>query len=326
MKADVIRLLKECDTYLSGQELSERLHVSRTAVWKVINQLKAEGYAIEAVRNRGYHLVESADVLTVAEIKSCMESRWVGQHVEFLKETDSTNTEGRRQAEKGAADGTLVVAERQTAGKGRRGRNWTSPPGSGIWMSLILKPDLEPACAPMVTLIAGLAVSRGIEDYCGIYTQIKWPNDLTLSGKKICGILTEMSADMEMIRYVVVGIGINVNITNFPDEIAKTATSLYLESGKTIKRSGMIACIMKRMEEYYEAFLSVGDLSCIQKEYEKRLVNRDREVLVLAPKGQYQGICRGINKEGELLVEREDGTISQVMSGEVSVRGVYGYV
>lgn len=326
MKAEVIRLLKECDDFLSGQELSQRLQVSRTAVWKVINQLKAEGYAIEAVRNRGYRLVESGDVLTAAEIESCMESKWMGRKVLFLEETDSTNTEGRRQAEKGAADGTLVVAERQSAGKGRRGRNWSSPAGSGIWMSLILKPDLEPSCAPMLTLLAGLAVSLGIEDFCGIKSQIKWPNDLTLSGKKICGILTEMSADMEMIRYVVVGIGINVNTEEFPEEIGETATSLLIEGGQRLKRGGMIACIMKRMEEYYERFLVTSDLSCIGKEYEERLVNLDRQVLVLAPKGQYQGICRGINSNGELLVEREDGTVTQVMSGEVSVRGVYGYV
>ncbi|MCI9361350.1 MAG: biotin--[acetyl-CoA-carboxylase] ligase [Hungatella sp.] len=326
MKAEVIRLLRECDTYLSGQELCESLHVSRTAVWKVIKQLKEEGYAIEAVRNKGYYLVESADVLTAAEIRSCMKSRWMGHKVEFREETDSTNTEARRQAEKGALDGTLVVAECQTAGKGRRGRHWTSPAGTGIWMSLVLKPKLEPSCAPMLTLLAGLAVSVGIEDYCGLKPQIKWPNDLTLEGKKICGILTEMSADMEMIQYVVVGIGINVNIEEFPEEIARTATSLYLETGKKLKRSGMIACIVKRMEEYYEKFLSMADLSCIQEDYEERLVNLNREVLVLASKDEYKGICRGINKTGELLVEREDKSISQVMSGEVSVRGVYGYV
>ena len=285
MKAEVIRLLREKGSYLSGQELSQQLHVSRTAVWKVINQLREEGYAIEAVRNRGYYLVESADVLTEAEIKSCMKSQWMGREVEFLQETDSTNTEARRLAEKGAKDGT-----------------------------------------PMITLLTGLAVSAGIEDYCGLKSQIKWPNDLTLEGKKICGILTEMSADMEMIRYVVVGIGINVNIEAFPEEIAYKATSLYLESGKKIKRSGMIACIMKRMEEYYERFLDTADLSCMRKEYEDRLVNMGRKVLVLAPKGEYQGVCLGINDDGELLVEREDGTVSRVMSGEVSVRGVYGYV
>ena len=326
MKAEVIRLLREKGSYLSGQELSQQLHVSRTAVWKVINQLREEGYAIEAVRNRGYYLVESADVLTEAEIKSCMKSQWMGREVEFLQETDSTNTEARRLAEKGAKDGTLVVAEYQTAGKGRRGRSWTSPSGTGIWMSLVLRPGLEPACAPMITLLTGLAVSAGIEDYCGLKSQIKWPNDLTLEGKKICGILTEMSADMEMIRYVVVGIGINVNIEAVPEEIAYKATSLYLESGKKIKRSGMIACIMKRMEEYYERFLDTADLSCMLKEYEDRLVNMGRKVLVLAPKGEYQGVCLGINDDGELLVEREDGTVSRVMSGEVSVRGVYGYV
>ena len=158
-------------------------------------------------------------------------------------------------------------------------------------MSLLLRPKLEPSCAPMITLLTGLAVSMGIEDYCKIQTQIKWPNDLTVSGKKICGILTEMSADVER-----------------------------------LKRSGMIACIMKRMEEYYKLFLETSDLSGIQKLYEERLVNRDREVLVLAPKGEYKGICRGIDKDGELLVELEDGTISHVMSGEVSVRGIYGYV
>ena len=326
MKAEIIRLLKEHNAYLSWQELSERLHVSRTAIWKVMKQLQEEGYEIEAIRNKGYRLVESADVLTEAELESCMRNQMMGGHVKFFETTDSTNTEAKRLAEKGAVEGTLAVAEYQTAGKGRRGKSWTSPSGSGIWMSLLLRPKLEPSCAPMITLLTGLAVSMGIEDYCKIQTQIKWPNDLTLSGKKICGILTEMSADVELIHYVVIGIGINVNTPKFPEEIEKIATSLYLESGRRLKRSGMIACIMKRMEEYYKLFLETSDLSGIQKLYEERLVNRDREVLVLAPKGEYKGICRGIDKDGELLVELEDGTISHVMSGEVSVRGIYGYV
>lgn len=325
MKAEIIRLLKEHNAYLSGQELSERLHVSRTAIWKVMKQLQEEGYEIEAIRNKGYRLVESADVLTEAELESCMRNQMMGGHVKFLRlrilQTQKRNGWQKKALWKGLWQWRSIKQQE----KGRRGKSWTSPSGSGIWMSLLLRPKLEPSCAPMITLLTGLAVSMGIEDYCKIQTQIKWPNDLTLSGKKICGILTEMSADVELIHYVVIGIGINVNTPKFPEEIEKIATSLYLESGRRLKRSGMIACIMKRMEEYYKLFLETSDLSGIQKLYEERLVNRDREVLVLAPKGEYKGICRGIDKDGELLVELEDGTISHVMS-EVSVRGIYGYV
>lgn len=326
MKAEIIRLLKECDGYLSGQELCDRLHVSRTAVWKVIKQLQEEGYQIEAVRNKGYHLVESADVLTEAELRSCMEGYRMGGCVRFHEKTDSTNIQAKHLAEAGAGEGTLVVAECQMAGKGRRGRSWVSPPGSGIWMSFILRPDLEPSCASMITLVAAMAVSGGIEEACGLKSQIKWPNDVIIDGKKICGILTEMSTELEMIQYVVVGIGINVNTAQFPEEISKTATSLYIESGKSWKRSNIIACIMKRMEEYYDKFLQTSDLSALKKEYESKLANLGREVTVLDPKGEYRGLCKGIDQNGELLVEREDGTVSQVISGEVSVRGVYGYV
>lgn len=178
----------------------------------------------------------------------------------------------------------------------------------------------------MLTLVAAMAVASGIQDITGMETKIKWPNDLVLSGKKICGILTEMSTDLDSIRYIIVGIGINVNTPDFQEDIAATATSLYLESGKSWKRSELIAAIMKRMEQYYEIFLKTADLSGLKEEYESKLANLGRQVKVLAPKQEYCGICRGITDGGELLVEREDGGISQVMSGEVSVRGIYGYV
>lgn len=326
MKTEILKLLKESDGYLSGQELCGSLGVSRTAVWKVINQLREEGYRIEAVSNRGYRLVMSADVITEAELSSQMEGGLAGSHLEYHEELDSTNNRAKRLGEEGAPDGTLVTADYQTAGKGRRGRGWVSERGTGIWMSLLLRPDVPPSSASMLTLVAALAVVKGIKAATGLDSQIKWPNDIVLNGKKICGILTEMSAELEHIHYVVIGIGINANIREFPEEIRDKATSLYLESGQMVVRSQVIAAVMKAMNQYYGIFLESGDLTPLREEYEKHLVNLGREVLVLAPAGEYQGTSLGIDKTGELLVQLKDGTVNHVVSGEVSVRGIYGYV
>ncbi len=326
MKTEILKCLKEADGYRSGQELCECLGVSRTAVWKVIRQLQEEGYEIEAVRNRGYRLVESGDVMSEAELKSVIKTCWAGQNIRFCEQVDSTNNEARRLADQGAPHGTLVVAELQTAGKGRRGRFWTSPKGSGIWMSLILRPDFAPEQASMLTLVAAMAVETGIRKITGQDCRIKWPNDIVLDGKKICGILTEMSTEEDCIRHVVVGIGINVNILEFPEEIGKTATSLALKSGKEIRRAPLVNAVMQAWEDYYGRYRETLDMSGLREEYNGRLVNCEREVKVLAPKGEYCGISHGINDAGELLVELENGELREVISGEVSVRGIYGYV
>lgn len=326
MKTEVLRCLKESDGHISGQELCERLGVSRTAVWKVIRQLEEEGYEIEAVRNRGYRLMESGDVLSEAELKSVIKTERAGQNLVYLNQVDSTNNEARRQAEQGAPDGTLVVAELQTAGKGRRGRFWTSPPGTGIWMSLLLRPDFAPEHASSLTLVAAMAVETGIREATGLDCQIKWPNDIVLEGKKICGILTEMSTEEDCIRHVVVGIGINVNIEEFPEEIGATATSLAIVSGSTIKRAPLVDAVMRAWEQYYAQFQRTLDMSGLKQVYNEHLVNLGREVKVLAPRGEYSGISHGINDGGELLVELESKEMRSVISGEVSVRGVYGYV
>lgn len=326
MKAEIIKMLKERKGYVSGQELCESFHVSRTAIWKVIKQLETEGYEIEAVRNKGYRLVEMTDRLTEAEIKSCMDGGLMGSRIVYYEQTDSTNTRAKALAEAGTASGTLVVAEQQDAGKGRRGRGWVSPPGTGIWMTMVLRPDILPSQASMLTLAAALGVSEGIYRVTGIMPEIKWPNDLVLSGKKICGILTEMTTELDSVQYVVVGMGTNVNMESFPKEIGGTASSLYLESGKKWKRGPLIGAMAKALGEYYERFMETKDLSLLKEEYEKRLVNLNRQVTVLDPQGSYQGICRGIDDNGELLVEREDHRVCRVLSGEVSVRGIYGYV
>lgn len=174
--------------------------------------------------------------------------------------------------------------------------------------------------------MAALGVSEGISRVTGIMPGIKWPNDLVLSGKKICGILTEMTTELDSIQYVVIGMGINVNTDEFPTEIRDRASSLYLESGRTWKRGSLIGAMAQAMGEYYEEFLKVKDLSLLKEEYEKGLVNLNRRVTVLAREGAWDGICRGIDSQGELLVERENGDVRQVLSGEVSVRGIYGYV
>lgn len=326
MKDKILKFLKEADGYVSGQELCERLGVSRTAIWKAIRQLESEGYEIEAVRNRGYRLHDSADILNEAEIRAALTTKWLGHPVKFLEEIDSTNNEVRRMAEQGAPSGTLAVAEIQTAGKGRRGRSWSSPKGSGIWHSFLLRPDFAPTYASMLTLLTAMAVQKAVKDATGLESQIKWPNDIVVNGKKVCGILTEMSTEEDAIRYVVVGIGINANTPEFPEEIRTTATSLALELGHPVRRTELINGVMCAFEEYYRIFQETLDLSQLKKLYNQELVNVGRKVKVLAPGGDYTGISKGINDTGELIVELADGTIREVNSGEVSVRGIYGYV
>lgn len=326
MKTEILRCLREAEGYVSGQELCERLKVSRTAVWKVMQQLQAEGYEIEAVRNRGYRLKESGDAYSQAELQSIMSSKWAGKNLLFFEKVDSTNNMVRTLAEQGAPEGTLVVAANQTAGKGRRGRSWSAPEGTSIAMSILLRPEFPPERASMLTLVMAMAIARGIREVTGLDAGIKWPNDIVADGKKLCGILTEMSTEMEYIRYVVIGIGINVSMKEFPEELKQKATSLELCLGRPVKRAPLIDACMRAFEEYYEKYLQTLDLSLLQEEYNRELVNVGREVTVLAPAGDYTGVSHGINREGELVVELAGGEIRNVVSGEVSVRGVYGYV
>ena len=326
MKAEILKMLREADSYVSGQQICEKFGVSRTAVWKVIRQLQEEGYQVEAVRNRGYHIVTEPDVMTREELESRMQTRWAGQNIVYYPETDSTNLRIRQLGDEGAPHGTLAVADRQTAGRGRRGRAWESPAGSSIYMSILLRPDIAPDRAPMLTLVMALSVAEGIMDCEDVEVQIKWPNDIIINGKKLVGILTEMSAQIDYINHVTVGVGINVNQAGFPEDIRQTATSLKMETGHDVKRAPLIAAVMKCLEMYYEIFLETEDLSGLMDMYNRMLVNRDRDVLIQGAKEQYQAHALGINRTGELIVRREDGTEEEVFAGEVSVRGVYGYV
>lgn len=331
MKTEILKLLRETDGYISGQQISEQFGVSRTAVWKVIRQLQEDGYQVEAVRNKGYHIVDSPDVMTREELTSLMKTRWAGRNILYYDVTDSTNQRIKQAGDEGAPHGTLAVADRQTAGRGRRGRTWESPAGSSIYMSILLRPDVAPNKASMLTLVMALSVAEGIRECVGSgedvpELQIKWPNDIIINGKKLVGILTEMSAQVDYINHVTVGVGINVNMTEFPEEIADTATSLRLECGHTVKRAPLIAAVMERLEENYEIFLETEDLSGLLERYSTLLINRDRDVLIIGQKEKYQAHALGIDNTGELIVKKEDGTLEKIYAGEVSVRGVYGYV
>lgn len=326
MKAKILELLKSRNEYVSGQELCELFGVSRTAVWKAMNSLKDSGYEIESVPNKGYRLVKSPDVLLSEEIKSILKSQWLGHEILYFQDIDSTNSEIKRQAEKGAQEGLLAISEHQSAGRGRRGRSWESPAGSGIWMSYLLKPDIAPAKASMLTLVAALACAESIRDNLGLKVGIKWPNDIVINGKKAVGILTELSAEVDYVNYIVVGIGINANMREFPEEIAAIATSLAIESGADVARSKIVATFCERFEKYYEIFCREGNLSSLRQTYEAMLVNCGAKVCVKAAEGDYVRKALGINEYGELLVEDTDGRIEAIRAGEVSVRGIYGYV
>ena len=271
-----------------------------------------------------YEEIVTDGIYNETTIADQIHTKWAGKTVHFARKTDSTNLWIKRLAKEGAPEGTLALAEFQSAGRGRLGRSWEVPEGTSVMMSILLRPKFEPQYAPTLTLVMGMAVAKAVKNL-GFDVSIKWPNDVVVSHKKICGILTEMGVRDGKIDYAVIGVGINVNIREFPEEMADKATSLYLESGKEFDRSQIPGLVMEAFEEYYEKFAATCDLSGLKEEYESILANYNQPVRVLA-KEPYEGVARGITDGGELLVEKTDGTIVAVSAGEVSVRGLYSYV
>ncbi|MGI6107624.1 MAG: biotin--[acetyl-CoA-carboxylase] ligase [Lachnospiraceae bacterium] len=326
MKREILEILRERGDFVSGAELCEKFGVSRTAVWKAVRSLTEEGYQIEAVRNRGYRLIESPDILSEEIVRRELHTRWAGKQLEVYDQIGSTNDRLREVGEAGAPEGTLIVANHQTAGKGRRGRVWQTPAGSALAFSLLLRPAIPPEKVSMLTLAAAVAVRRGIEKASGLSCRIKWPNDVVHSGKKICGILTELSAEMEQVRFCIVGIGINVTVRDFPGELRDKATSILTETGKTVSRSVLLNDILEAFEELYEAVERDQDLSSILPEYEANMAGINEKVIIEDPKRQRQGTCLGITPLGAMKVRYDDGSGEDIISGEVSVRGLYRYI
>ncbi|MFR3211724.1 biotin--[acetyl-CoA-carboxylase] ligase [Anaerotignum sp.] len=318
----ILELLRRQEGFLSGEDIGRELSITRAAVWKGIKKLREEGYEIEAVTNRGYRLTNPETMYNKRELEQGLKTKTMGQSIYFYEETDTTNNRARELALEGAPEGTLVVAEKQTAGRGRRGKVWESPLGTGIWMSLVLRPQIMPAEASVLTLLCGLATAEAIEAETGLSASIKWPNDILINGKKAVGILTEMDCEMSEVHFVIPGIGINVNTASFPPEIADIATSLYLECGKTVSRRRLVHKVLERLEEHYETFLRTGSFTAMLEDYRKHCITLGKEVHVLG-REPFFAEALDITPEGELLVRRADnGKEEVVFSGEVSIRGV----
>ena len=318
----ILELLRRQEGFLSGEDIGRELSITRAAVWKGIKKLREEGYEIEAVTNRGYRLTNPETMYNKRELEQGLKTKTMGQSIYFYEETATTNNRARELALEGAPEGTLVVAEKQTAGRGRRGKVWESPLGTGIWMSLVLRPQIMPAEASVLTLLCGLATAEAIKAETGLSAGIKWPNDILINGKKAVGILTEMDCEMSEVHFVIPGIGINVNTASFPPEIADIATSLYLECGKTVSRRRLVHKVLERLEEHYETFLRTGSFTAMLEDYRKHCITLGKEVHVLG-REPFFAEALDITPEGELLVRRADnGKEEVVFSGEVSIRGV----
>jgi len=325
MKEQVLSFLKEQSDYRSGEEISQKLGVTRAAVWKTIKKLQSEGYEIVSSTKKGYKLLVTPNIITANEIKDGLHAKYMGTEIIYFDEIDSTNNEAKRLAREGAKEGTLVVADKQTSGKGRLGRVWTSPAGEGIWMSLILRPNILPSEASQLTLIAGVNMCDAIKKVTGLDAKIKWPNDIVVNGKKVCGILTEMSAQVEGIEFVVIGIGVNVNMKEFPNELPY-ATSLAIEGMREFSRKKIIGVFLESFEEDYYAYTKVPNLLFIKERYEENCITLGKTVKLIARDEETIAKALEINKEGALVVELQDGSIKEVSTGEVSVRGLYGYI
>jgi BirA family transcriptional regulator, biotin operon repressor / biotin---[acetyl-CoA-carboxylase] ligase len=327
VKEKILALLKkDTNLFISGESISNKLGVSRAAIWKHMNQLKEDGYIIESVSRNGYKLIASPDLLTHEEIKAYLNTKYIGRNIIHFDSIDSTNTKAKELANFGAEDGTTIISEEQTKGRGRLGRQWCSPKSKGIWMSIILRPDIDPLNMSKLTLVAAAAVHEALMDF-NIGTSIKWPNDIILGSKKLCGILTEMSGELNQINHLIIGIGVNVNTSSeeFPEELKDIATSLKSETGKTFLRTKLTASILNHFERLYEEFVLNNNLASTIAISRRNSVFLGCDVQMHNKGMLVSAKAIDIDDNGLLVIEHKDGKIEKVISGEVSMHGLYGF-
>jgi BirA family transcriptional regulator, biotin operon repressor / biotin---[acetyl-CoA-carboxylase] ligase len=305
---------------VSGEELSGVLQVSRTAVWKHIKTLKELGYRIEAVPSQGYRLVASPDLLVPTEIAAGLKSARIGRHIFCFKETDTTNEVAFKLAEEGAEEGTVVVAETQRRGKGRLGRRWESPPGVNLYCSIVLRPPILPLKAAQLTFLSTVAVARAVAATTSQRAFIKWPNDLLINGRKVAGLLNEMSAETEKVNFVVLGIGVNINMhrDQFPAELRHPATSLFLEEGQPVSRLAFTRALLEALDALYDTYLLHG-YGAVREEWLARCNFLGRQVRISFQEKELAGAAEGIDEDGALLVRLADGKIERVLAGDVTI-------
>lgn len=312
-------LLKNKGNYISGEQISEKFGVSRSAIWKQVNHLRNIGYEVESSTRLGYRIRKSPDLMLPEEIWLNAKLSFIGHKIYYFSTIDSTNDEAKKLAQERAPHGTVVIAEEQTGGKGRMGRVWMSPPQKGIWVSIILRPSILPTEAPKLTMLTAVAVAEAIRNEAGIPATIKWPNDILIEDKKVCGILTEMSAEMDDVNYVIIGAGINVNNDEFSDEIKEKAISLKIAKGESVERIKILAGFLESLEHHYEVAMNHG-FSPIFEKWKKLCCNLKKPVEVITKKGSFAGIAVDIDEQGALLVKKEDGKLERVLSGDVSLK------
>lgn len=325
MRNKIIKvILNNKDNFISGEDLSNKLGISRTAVWKHIKKLKEEGYNIESVNKKGYRLESfPGDLLTSENIKYNLQTEMIGDNIHHLQTIDSTNEYLKRIGDK-STDGTVVISEEQTRGKGRMGRTWQSKSGEGIWMSLLLKPNIIPFKAPFITLVAGVSVVTALRKL-NVPAQIKWPNDIILNDKKICGILTELSAEIERVNYVIVGMGMNVKNMYFSGELEHKATSLYKE-GYVLQRVDIVDKILYEFEKNYIDYIENDNKEHVLNLFRQYSNIINKEIYLIKNDQRELVTCIDINDSGNLIIKDKDNNIREIMSGEVSIRGINGYI
>ncbi|RYG73590.1 biotin--[acetyl-CoA-carboxylase] ligase [Lentibacillus lipolyticus] len=306
------------NTYISGQKLSEELNISRSAIWKHMKELEKDGYTIEGVRRKGYRIVTSPDKVSENTVLWGLGTDWIGKNMVHKQMADSTQTIAHQEALNGAPNGTVVIADQQTQGKGRMERQWHSAKGKGIWMSIILRPDLNPGLAPQLTLMTAAVVAEVLTVHTPANPKIKWPNDILLNHKKAAGILTEMQAEQDRIQYVVIGIGLNVNQmeTDFPDPLKEKATSIRQETGKSCHTTNLIQQILGRFEQVYATFMQNG-FSPIKSKWEYYGYKIGEKIRIRTPRNSLDAVLLGIAEDGALLARTSDKEIKKIYSGEI---------
>jgi len=308
------------DEYLSGQHLANLIGCSRAAIWKHIEELRKEGFLLEAVRKKGYRIMKTTEKVTADEIRLGLQTKFLGRQIHYEESVDSTQKIAHRLAYESAPEGTIIITEEQVSGKGRMGRVWHSPKYSGIWMSIILRPNIPPPKAPQLTLIAAVAVVQAIEAFTNLTPKIKWPNDILINGKKVTGILTELLAEADRINAIIIGIGINVNqqVEDYPKELKDIATSLSIEAGEKLARAELIKIVLLKIEQLYLLYLEKGFYP-IKLLWESYAISIGRNITARTLTGSIHGKALGINEDGVLLIEDSLGKIHHVYSADIEL-------
>ncbi len=306
---------------VSGAELSQQLNVSRAAIWARIEELRTLGYEIDASPHRGYRLRSVPDVLHADDLLSRLgPTRVIGRDIRVFQETSSTNDVVDKLARDGVPEGVVVFAESQTRGRGRLGRKWLSPAGRGLWFSVLLRPDLRPQAATQMTIATAVAVARAIQQQTGLLPGIKWPNDILLQGRKTAGILTELSAELDHIKYLVIGIGVDVNVAahEFPADLRKLATSLRIEAGRTLNRADLAIAILRSLDDDY-ARITGGQFEAVANEWAERCTTLGQPVTIHMGDRRLHGRAEALDEDGALLLRTEHGRLERIIGGDVTM-------